>query len=53
MTKTQPQPPRTHPAVICAWCNAPMSNVTVSTSGQVSHGICESCKEKLVAEIKP
>jgi len=34
---------------ICAWCKEPMGEIAPEQPG-VTHGICESCKAKILAE---
>jgi len=38
--------------VVCAWCKKHMSWATCHEPGKISHGICESCKIEVMAEIK-
>ena len=34
--------------LVCAWCDIEKKAAKISAAGyQVSHGICESCKQKL------
>ena len=34
---------------ICAWCKEPMCEIAPEQQG-ITHGICESCKAKIMAE---
>ena len=44
--------------VICAWCSKPLGKKECQTSNlaevqfPVSHGICDECKEKVLASIE-
>jgi hypothetical protein len=34
----------------CAWCRCKLSRIEGLKDGEISHGICESCKNKTTAE---
>ena len=36
--------------VECAWCGKYLNTIKCVRPGRVSHGICEDCKEQLLAE---
>lgn len=37
--------------VVCAWCDIHLYWAYSEKSGQVSHGICDSCKKDLKTEL--
>lgn len=37
---------------VCAWCGKDKGHVPNIPPGQVTHGICKPCKEKLLAKSK-
>jgi hypothetical protein len=55
-----PRSPRTSPAPaagtlvqVCAWCGVRLASSGTGEPVMVSHGICASCAERLVAEVPP
>lgn len=37
--------------ITCAWCNAPMGSMDGQGVSGVSHGACQPCVDKMLAEI--
>lgn len=37
---------------ICSWCEKEVKKETHDKSIEISHGICESCKNRIIKEIK-
>jgi len=38
--------------IVCAWCNKDMGEKDGQGVSGISHGICPSCQEKLMNELK-